>query len=84
VVAVEVRRAGDVIEVLVRDQGPGIAPDEVDRLFERFYRGSTEKPGTGLGLSIARNLIKLHGGDIAVASQVGRGSEFRVRLPQAA
>jgi signal transduction histidine kinase len=51
-------------------------------LFERFYRGSTRKPGTGLGLSIARNLVRLHGGDITVASEEGRGSEFCLRLPR--
>ena len=81
-VTVEVATAGDVVEVAVRDTGHGIPADELPRLFERFYRGSTRKPGTGLGLSIARNLVRLHGGDITVASEAGRGSEFRVRLPR--
>jgi signal transduction histidine kinase len=81
-VTVEVIPARDSIEVAVRDTGQGIPPEELPRLFERFYRGSTLKPGTGLGLSIARNLVRLHGGDITVASEVGRGSEFRVRLPR--
>jgi signal transduction histidine kinase len=81
-VTVEVSRARDAVEVAVRDTGHGIPTDELPRLFERFYRGSARKSGTGLGLSIARNLVRLHGGDITVASEVGQGSEFRVRLPR--
>lgn len=81
-VIVEVTAGGDAVEVAVRDTGHGIPAEDLPRLFERFYRGSTRQPGTGLGLSIARNLVRLHGGDISVASEVGRGSEFRVRLPR--
>jgi signal transduction histidine kinase len=80
-VTIEVTPNADAVEVAVRDTGHGIPAEELPKLFERFYRGSTHKPGTGLGLSIARNLVRLHGGDITVASEVGRGSEFRVRLP---
>jgi signal transduction histidine kinase len=83
-VSVEVTVGGDAVEVAVRDTGQGIPAEELPRLFERFYRGSTRRPGTGLGLSIARNLVRLHGGDIGVVSEVGRGSEFRVRLPREA
>lgn len=81
-VTIELKPAGDTIEIAVRDTGHGIQAEELPRLFERFYRGSTRKPGTGLGLSIARNLIRLHGGDITVTSEAGRGSEFCVRLPR--
>jgi signal transduction histidine kinase len=81
-VTVEVKPSSDMVEVAVRDTGHGIPADELPRLFERFYRGSTRKPGTGLGLSIARNLVRLHGGDITVVSEEGRGSEFCVRLPR--
>lgn len=81
-VTVEVIPDRDAVEVAVRDTGHGIPADELPKLFERFYRGSARKPGTGLGLSIARNLVRLHGGDITVQSEVGRGSEFRVRLPR--
>jgi signal transduction histidine kinase len=83
-VIVEVTVGGAAVEVAVRDTGHGIPAEELPRLFERFYRGSTRQPGTGLGLSIARNLVRLHGGDISVVSEVGRGSEFRVRLPREA
>lgn len=81
-VIIEVAVAADAVEVAVRDTGHGIPADELPKLFERFYRGSARKPGTGLGLSIARNLVRLHGGEIMVSSQLGRGSEFRVRLPR--
>jgi signal transduction histidine kinase len=81
-VIVEVAPREEMVEIAVRDSGHGIPADELPRLFERFYRGSARKPGTGLGLSIARNLVRLHGGEITVISEVGRGSEFRVRLPR--
>lgn len=81
-VIVEVESTADTVEVAVRDTGHGIPAEELPRLFERFYRGSARTPGTGLGLSIARNLVRLHGGEITVSSEVGRGSEFRVRLPR--
>jgi signal transduction histidine kinase len=83
-VTVEVISSHDAIEVAVRDTGHGIPAQDLPKIFERFYRGSVREPGTGLGLSIARNLIRLHGGDITVVSEVGRGSEFRVRLPRPA
>lgn len=80
-VTLEVKKEHDAVVFAVRDTGHGIPADELPRLFERFYRGSARQPGTGLGLSIARNLVRLHGGDISVVSEVGRGSEFRVSLP---
>jgi signal transduction histidine kinase len=69
-----------VIEVV--DNGTGIAADEVDRIFERFYRGagSLEQEGFGLGLSIARRMVDVMGGEIGVSSAEGVGSTFWVRL----
>lgn len=83
-ISIEVKPEQEAVEVAVEDTGKGIPAEDLPRLFERYYRGSSGKPGTGLGLSIARNLVRLHGGDITVASQVGRGSVFRVRLPREA
>lgn len=72
------------VEVLIADTGVGIAPDELERVFDRFYRGDAARSrpgGTGLGLAIARLLVEQHGGTIDVQSIPGRGSEFRIRLP---
>ena len=74
----------DVV-VEVRDNGIGIPKGEQKRIFERFYRGSSpqvaELGGTGLGLSVADDIVKNHGGSIAVSSEPGAGSAFKVTLP---
>lgn len=71
--------------IRVRDTGPGIAPEHLPRIFERFYRidkaRSREAGGTGLGLAIVKHLARAHGGEAVVTSEVGIGSEFSVRLP---
>ena len=86
VVTLRARRA-DQGEVLIEvvDTGTGIAADELDRVFERFYRGSgsLEQEGFGLGLSIARRMVDVMGGEIGAESEKGRGSTFWVRLPAA-
>ncbi len=71
--------------VTVADQGPGIAPEQLPRLFERFYRvdkaRSREMGGTGLGLSIVKHLVEGVGGGVGVRSEVGKGSAFWFRVP---
>ncbi|MCB0921424.1 MAG: ATP-binding protein, partial [Actinobacteria bacterium] len=75
---------GDPIEVRVRDHGPGIAADEQERVFERFYR--IEDPltmrtgGSGLGLHISRELARAMGGDVRLISSPGEGSTFILQL----
>jgi PAS domain S-box-containing protein len=79
------RRDG-VLRLSVVDRGPGIAPDEVPRIFERFYRSpstASRQDGLGLGLYVTRLLVEAHGGTIAVESALGRGSAFHVHLPTA-
>jgi signal transduction histidine kinase/CheY-like chemotaxis protein len=73
------------VSLVVSDTGQGMTSDEVEQVFERFYRaGDGGGPGgTGLGLSIVRSLVDLHGGTIEVESEPGRGTAFRVRLPRA-
>ncbi|MBT2498161.1 two-component sensor histidine kinase [Agromyces sp. ISL-38] len=78
---------GDLVEIAVTDQGIGIAEDELDRVFERFYRVDQARArntgGSGLGLSIVKHTVQNHGGDVRVWSQPGRGSTFMIRLPVA-
>jgi two-component system phosphate regulon sensor histidine kinase PhoR len=70
---------------VVTDTGPGIAPEHLQRVFERFYRvdagRSRELGGTGLGLSIVKHMVEAMRGKVAVESAVGRGSTFTVSLP---
>ena len=67
----------------MRDEGPGIAPEHLELIFEKFGRAAAghAKPGTGLGLFIARSIAEAHGGELDVESTLGRGSAFTVRLP---
>jgi signal transduction histidine kinase/DNA-binding response OmpR family regulator len=79
------RQLGEVVRVEVRDSGPGISPDEQQRIFEAFYRSNqTEKSveGTGLGLAITKRLVELHGGHLGLESQQGLGSCFYFTLPR--
>ena len=75
----------DSVKVIVKDNGIGIPPEHLPRVFERFYRAdkarSREMGGTGLGLSIVKHVIDLHGGSVGVESSEGRGSEFWFTLP---
>ena len=70
----------------VRDSGPGILATELPHVFERFFRGTNvgeaRASGSGLGLAIARSIVEMHGGQIEVASAIGEGSAFTVRLPR--
>ena len=79
------RATEEEILIEVTDTGSGIPLDEVDRIFERFFRGtdSREKEGFGLGLSIAKRMVDVMGGEIGVSSEPGVGSDFWVRLPAA-
>ena len=79
------RRGEEEILIEVTDTGSGIPDDEIDRVFERFFRGADarEQEGFGLGLSIAKRMVDVMGGEIGVTSEVGVGSDFWVRLPAA-
>jgi signal transduction histidine kinase len=68
-------------EVAVSDDGPGIAPEDLPHVFERYWK-SGSKRGTGLGLAIARGIVDAHGGHIHVESRVGEGSTFAFTLPR--
>ena len=74
------------VEIAIADQGPGIAPEHLPRLFDRFYqtdpaRGHKAAQGSGLGLSIVRSILELHGGQVTIETEVGKGTVVRLRFP---
>lgn len=77
--ALAVEREGAKAVVVIRDTGAGIAPELVPHIFDPFF--TTKNEGTGLGLSLSYSIVKEHQGDIAVESEVGRGTTFRIQLP---
>jgi len=68
----------------IEDNGPGIAMQDLDKIFQPFYSTKLAKGGTGLGLSICYNIVRRHGGEIRVVSHRGEGSRFIVELPRLA
>lgn len=82
-IIVTLHRAGSAIELTVSDDGIGIAPDQQKKIFRRLYQGASERSGdgAGLGLAMARQIARLHGGELTVVSEEGKGSAFTARFP---
>jgi signal transduction histidine kinase len=80
-VVVDVSKGEDELRVTVEDTGVGMTPAEVERAFDRYYRGAGDAAGAGLGLAITRDLVRLHGGDVLARSEAGRGSAFSAVFP---
>ena len=87
-ILLEAQRRGDRVIITVADEGPGIPPGDLSRIFERFYRvdkartrDGKDPGGTGLGLSIVRHLVELHGGRVSAANRPERGAVFTIDLP---
>ncbi len=84
-ITIAASRLDGVVETTIRDTGIGIQPDELDHVFERFYRSEDplvqDQSGTGLGLAITKSLVELHGGRIWLKSKMGEGSIFGFTLP---
>lgn len=84
-VHVETRRHDTTVEIAVRDEGPGITPEDLVRLFQPFQQLASARKvgGTGLGLVISRAIVEQHGGQLSVVSSVGEGTTFTISLPRA-
>jgi signal transduction histidine kinase len=83
-VDVRAMRVNGELRVAVADTGPGIAPEDRERIFEEFQQsetGGAHQEGTGLGLALSKRFVELHGGRIWVESEVGSGSTFTFALP---
>jgi signal transduction histidine kinase len=79
-ITLAVRAVGEAVRFSVSDPGPGIPVAEQARIFDAFWRGSSQQPGTGLGLSIARGIIDAHGGRLWVESAPEKGTTFSFEL----
>ncbi len=80
-IEVLLQNQGDFAEVIIADSGPGVPPEQLPHVFERFQQSSGLRTGSGLGLAIAREIVLAHGGRIEVTSNPGEGARFRVTLP---
>ena len=83
-VTVRLEREGEQAVLSVTDEGMGIPPEELPRLFEPFHRSKAVKdviPGVGLGLSVVKAFVEMHGGHIEVESEPGKGATFTITLP---
>ena len=84
-IAIKVQNEGKKINIAISDNGAGIRPQDLDKIFDRFFHvdhaDQSGGSGTGLGLSIAQSIAKIHQGDISVKSQLQKGSTFTVTLP---
>jgi signal transduction histidine kinase len=80
------KQVQDQIELAIQDSGPGLKAEDIDRIFERFYRTDSsrqrEDGGSGLGLAIARSIVQAHGGQLSAESEAGNGLKIKITLPK--
>jgi len=82
-VIVRAGRVGASVAITVTDEGDGLEPDDLERIFDPGVRRTSARPGSGLGLAIVREIAQAHGGDVEVESSPGQGATFRLVLPGA-
>jgi two-component system heavy metal sensor histidine kinase CusS len=80
-VTVEARTEPTEVIVAVKDDGSGVAPKDLPKLFDRFYRGENSRDSVGLGLSIVKSIMSLHHGTVEIASELGKGTTVILRFP---
>jgi signal transduction histidine kinase len=90
-IVLSAKGAGDQVELAVQDSGPGLKAEDLERIFDRFYRTDVSRQrdgafagGSGLGLAIAKSIVQAHGGSILAASEPGKGLRVILRLPKKA
>ena len=81
VLSITTERVGDVLRVLVADNGPGIPKELLSKIFDPFFTTKEVGEGTGLGLSVCYGIVKEHGGELHVESEEGKSTTFTVELP---
>jgi signal transduction histidine kinase len=79
-VTIETRTEPAEVIVAVKDDGSGVAPNDLPKLFDRFYRGQNSGNGVGLGLSIVKSIMSLHHGTVEVTSELGKGTTVILRF----
>lgn len=79
-------QVNDMVELSIQDSGPGLSPEDIERIFERFYRADPsrqrEDGGSGLGLAIAKSIVQTHNGQLSAESEAGQGLKIKISLPQ--
>ncbi len=80
-VSIGTKRKGGKVEIIVNDNGNGISPKVLGKIFQPFFTTKPTGQGTGLGLSLSYDIVKAHGGDIRVRTEEAKGSEFIITLP---
>lgn len=84
-IVLSAKQGGDQVELAVQDSGPGLPPEDIERIFERFYRADPsrqrEDGGSGLGLAIAKSILQAHGGQVSAGSEAGKGLRIIITLP---
>jgi signal transduction histidine kinase len=90
-IVLSAKDAGDRVELAIQDSGPGLPAEDLERIFDRFYRTDASRQrdsafagGSGLGLAIARSIVQAHGGQVSAESEAGQGLKIVIRLPKKA